>query len=87
MIDETLELMLSPTWMASANCRSSDPNLFYPTEAGKWSKFSMKAAFKICGKCPVKTECLMWAFEIGDIHGILGGTTPEMRKTMLKGAA
>lgn len=69
--------------MASANCRTVDPDLFYPAETGKWNKFTVKAAVQVCDRCPVIAECLKWAFEKEDAYGILGGTTPEQRTRIL----
>lgn len=87
MISDTLKLLESPSWMASANCRSADPDLFYPSEKGKWYTEAVRQARKVCGRCPVMDECLTWAFGIGDVHGILGGLTPEQRGRMAREAA
>lgn len=81
-ISDTLDCLISPPWMASANCRYTDPEIFYPTQAGKWTQ--ARAALKVCSKCPVALDCLNWAFEIGDLHAILGGTTPEQRTKFMK---
>jgi len=74
-----LECLVSPKWMAEANCRSSDPDLFYPTATGRWSEKQVRIAMRVCRECRVRIECLTWAFEIDDRHGILGGTRPEER--------
>jgi len=87
MITDTLECLVSPSWMAHASCRYTDPDLFYPSATGKWNKDDREAAFKICRRCPVTIDCLNWAFEIGDVHAILGATTPEMRNNMAREAA
>lgn len=71
--------MTSDSWMEFANCRTTDPDLFFPGETNKWNLRSVRAAFKICSKCPVSAECLTWAVETRDIHAILGGTTPDDR--------
>jgi WhiB family redox-sensing transcriptional regulator len=68
--------------MAKAQCRFVNPDLFYPSITGRWSEKRIAAALKVCGKCPVTAECLAWAFETKDGHAILGGTTPDQRKTM-----
>lgn len=83
VISETLDCLNSPGWMASANCRSTDPDLFYPSEKGKWHTENIRLARKVCSRCPVINECLAWSFETGDIHGILGGLTPEQRGRMM----
>jgi WhiB family redox-sensing transcriptional regulator len=74
-------------WMDSANCRSTDPELFHPGETNKWNHASVRHALKICGKCPVSIDCLDWAFRTEDVYGILGGTTPEQRSRFQREAA
>jgi WhiB family redox-sensing transcriptional regulator len=86
-VTDTLECLVSPRWMASANCRSADPDLFYPAETGKWNKFTVKSAVQVCSRCPVIADCLQWALEKEDAYGILGGTTPEQRSHMTLGRA
>ena len=34
----------------------------------------------ICDQCPVREECLEWAYVIGDEHAILGSMTATERK-------
>lgn len=87
MITDTLGCLVSPGWMSRAECRYMNPDVFYPSSTGKWNKKTVEAAFKVCRLCPVSLQCLEWAFEISDGHGILGGTTPEMRSQMIREAA
>jgi WhiB family redox-sensing transcriptional regulator len=83
MISETLACLVSPSWMGSANCRTTDPDLFYPGgDTNKWNVRRVKAALKVCSRCPVNVECLSWALETQDCYGILGGTTPDQRSRM-----
>ena len=86
MIIDTLECMVSPKWMSEANCRKHDPDLFYPGDTGRWNVKNVEQALRVCERCPVTMKCLEWALQIGDFHGILGGTTPEMRGSMMRKA-
>lgn len=72
-------MIIDTTWMDSANCRSTDPELFHPGETNKWNHRSVRQALNVCAKCPVSIACLNWALETHDVFAILGGTTPEQR--------
>jgi hypothetical protein len=37
----------------------------------------------LCGGCDVQGPCLAWALQVGDCHGVWGGTTPRERRAML----
>lgn len=65
-------------WMAEANCRFSDPEMFF-AENGKFNNPNTKVAIRICRDCPVIRDCLNWAINTGDSFGILGGMTPQQR--------
>lgn len=41
------------------------------------------AAIALCRTCDVQGPCLAWALEVGDCHGVWGGTTPRERRAML----
>lgn len=42
----------------------------------------MERAFGLCGRCPVREECLEWAIEKNEMAGIWGGTIPAQRREM-----
>ena len=67
---------IRPDWMQEAACRGHDPSLWYP-ELGETEK--RNEALRICTSCPVKKECLDWAFEVDDRWAILGNKTPKQR--------
>jgi WhiB family redox-sensing transcriptional regulator len=39
-------------------------------------------AKQLCGKCPVKLECLEFALRNEEAHGIWGGTTMRQRRDL-----
>lgn len=78
-------LTLSPVWMRKALCADADPELFFshPGEDGEAERTAI--ALSICKRCPVRVECLLWAFSEEDEWGILGAKTPRERKEILTG--
>jgi WhiB family redox-sensing transcriptional regulator len=41
-------------------------------------------AKKVCAECPVEEQCLEWALQNDEQHGIWGGTTPKQRMRIRK---
>lgn len=64
-------------WMVDAACSAVDPELFFapPSEKGKTTR-----AKDICRECPVLADCLGFALEGPEQHGIWGGTTVKQRR-------
>jgi WhiB family redox-sensing transcriptional regulator len=73
----------SRSWWKRANCLGSDPELFHPTKAGVASQAQVRAAKMICHRCEVREECLAYALEHREPHGIWGGKTVVERAKML----
>lgn len=69
----------SPDWYEFANCRGVPQHTFYP-EHGQ----STAAAKAVCAECPVSVECLAWALDHGEMHGVWGGASERERKSMRK---
>lgn len=71
-------------WQANGACRGEDSNLFFyeDQERGPSKDKRIASAKAICETCTVKTECLEFALQINEQHGIWGGTTPEERYTI-----
>jgi WhiB family redox-sensing transcriptional regulator len=65
------------TWMQDALCRDADPDLFFPDPRG--CSYAVQEALRICRECPVRGECLKWAFKVDDRFAILGGLTSRQR--------
>ncbi len=64
-------------WTRLANCRGSDPDLFFP-EVG----VSAEPARAICQDCEVRQNCLVFAIENGEKIGIWGGTNDKERRAI-----
>jgi WhiB family redox-sensing transcriptional regulator len=70
-----------PSWHDEALCRESDDMAtWFPTRGQ-----SNQPALDICGRCPVRGECLNEALDDpASDHGVRGGATAAARKTMRK---
>lgn len=67
-------------WVERARCGGHDPELFYPVGTAGPALAQVAEAKAVCSRCPVVGDCLDWALDVGEGHGIWGGTTPEERR-------
>ena len=65
-------------------CTKVDGEVFFPHE-GDW--FGIKRAKEICAPCPIKAECLQFAYDTDDQHAILASMTPSERRRLKRKAA
>lgn len=65
-------------WVASARCRSSDPDELFVSGAAQ------RKAAVICRRCPVMTECAADALDNRMEFGVWGGLTERQRRVLLK---
>ena len=65
-------------WRTRGACQAVDPETFFPAPSEP-----ADAAVALCRTCDVQGACLAWALEVGDCHGVWGGTTPRERRAML----
>ncbi|GLZ56397.1 WhiB family transcriptional regulator [Actinomycetospora sp. NBRC 106378] len=71
------------TWQRDAACRDADPELFFPPSDDDTTVIVARhriAVAPICSACPVATECLRWALDSGQDHGLWAATTPTDRR-------
>jgi WhiB family transcriptional regulator, redox-sensing transcriptional regulator len=66
-------------WVADAVCAQTDPDAFFP-ERGE----STALAKATCVGCPVRAECLAWALDQHEVHGVWGGLSPRERRALLR---
>lgn len=64
-------------WMEQAACAQIGPGLFYVGEKAQVREYD--AARSVCTTCPVQADCLDFALEVDDRHGMWGGLTPGER--------
>lgn len=66
-------------WRTRANCRGSDPEIFFP---GKNDSETMEIAKSVCRGCPVTEECLAFCLSVPEGGGVWGGTSERQRRGM-----
>jgi WhiB family redox-sensing transcriptional regulator len=60
-------------WRFLARCADQDPDLFFPVgSSGPAVRQAMRAK-AVCAQCPVRAECLEWALDTRQPHGVWGG--------------
>lgn len=71
-------------WRKDAQCRAYDPELFFPVGTSGPAQVQTEEAKAVCVFCPVQTECLAWAFETGQDHGVWGGMSEAERRAVVR---
>lgn len=80
----TLDIDTTPlAWASDAACVSIGTAIFYPP-AGAVSGFHYAQARAVCNTCPVAAQCLEFALDNDERHGMWGGHSPEQRDRILK---
>ena len=69
-------------WQERALCAQTDPEIFFPEKGG-----GTRAAKRVCRACEVRAECLEYALENGERHGIWGGLSERERRCVERQAA
>ena len=64
-------------WRQLAACRDADPELFFPVSASGPSLDQVTQAKAICADCRVKRQCLMFALNTRQEHGVWAGMSEE----------
>lgn len=65
--------------MADGLCAQTDPEAFFPEKGG-----STREAKATCRRCDVTHDCLVYALESDQRHGIWGGTSESDRRKLKK---
>ncbi len=71
-------------WARRAACAHEDPELFFPLTATGPALRQEHDAKRVCLSCPVTRQCLAWAIDSGQTHGIWGGGTSERERAELR---
>lgn len=79
-----LTLLADEHWRTVAACRSAEPDLFFPVSAADNNPLQVAEAKAICACCLVRRECLDFAIDSRQMHGIWGGLTEEERYPAVK---
>ena len=62
-------------------CQTTDFELWFAETSGLGGS---KVAKKLCRACPVQVECLTYALDAREPHGIWGGTTVKDRLRIIR---
>jgi WhiB family redox-sensing transcriptional regulator len=69
-------------WRFRARCADQDPDLFFPVGTGGPAMRQTLRAKAVCAQCPVRRECLDWAMETHQPHGVWGGLDEQERERL-----
>lgn len=69
-------------WPQWAACLTEDPELFFPAGTTGAALDQIERAKTVCRRCPVKQQCLQWALDHHQDHGVWGGLSEEERRNI-----
>ena len=69
-------------WRKDAECRDTDPELFFPVGTTGAALVQIENAKSVCRRCSVQAECLEFALSTNQDSGIWGGTSEEERRKL-----
>lgn len=75
------------SWQHRGACRGPQASVFFPPPhfERKHDRIAReRRAKEICAQCPVIEDCLNYALEIREPHGIWGGLNEVERRAMLE---
>lgn len=69
-------------WRDDAECRNKPLNLFFGADSERQPDRDVRVAKakRVCGRCGVQDECLLYAISTGQPAGVWGGETTEERR-------
>lgn len=71
-------------WRDLAQCRGTDPDLFFPVGTTGPAIEQIENAKAICRLCDVQVECLEYALATNQDSGVWGGASEEERRQLRK---
>lgn len=75
-----------PAWAERGACCQVDPEIFYAPEGekpGVRKAQREEQAKAVCRVCLVRAECLTWAVDTRERHGVWGGLTEDERDALI----
>jgi WhiB family transcriptional regulator, redox-sensing transcriptional regulator len=75
---------ITTDWRNLAECRDSEPSLFFPVGTTGPAIDQIEAAIAICSTCPVQESCLQYALETNQESGVWGGYAEDDRRRLRK---
>jgi WhiB family redox-sensing transcriptional regulator len=77
-----IETDYATDWRMRGACLSADPDLFFPISSSGPALAQLAQAKRVCAGCQVTRQCLSFALETHQVHGVWGGTSPEERQAL-----
>ena len=74
----------SDEWRDVAECRDTDPELFFPVGTTGPALDQIAAAKRVCTTCQVQQDCLEFALQTNQDSGVWGGASEEERRQIRK---
>ena len=69
-------------WRHRSACLDEDPELFFPIGNTGPAILQIEEAKQVCRRCDVREQCLAWALEAGQDHGVWGGLSEDERRAL-----
>jgi WhiB family redox-sensing transcriptional regulator len=69
-------------WRNRSACLDEDPELFFPIGNTGPAILQIEEAKQVCRRCEVREQCLAWALEAGQDHGVWGGLSEDERRAL-----
>ncbi len=69
-------------WRSRSACLDEDPELFFPIGNTGPAILQVEEAKQVCRRCDVREQCLAWALEAGQDHGVWGGLGEDERRAL-----
>src|ERR1044072_8127392 len=69
-------------WRDRSACLGEDPELFFPIGNTGPAILQIEEAKQVCRRCEVRGQCLQWALEAGQDHGVWGGRSEAERRAL-----
>ncbi len=74
--------MNGENWQNRGACKDEDPELFFPIGTTGPAMLQTEEAKDVCRRCDVREECLEWALENSQDHGVWGGLSEDERRSL-----
>ncbi|CAN5676479.1 hypothetical protein BH24ACT11_BH24ACT11_20490 [soil metagenome] len=74
-------------WRHRSACLDEDPELFFPIGNTGPALSQIEEAKAVCRRCTVREQCLAWALESGQDHGVWGGLSEDERRALKRRTA
>ncbi|QWZ07861.1 WhiB family transcriptional regulator [Nocardioides panacis] len=74
-------------WRSRSACLDENPELFFPVGTTGPAVTQVDEAKQICSGCEVRAQCLEWALQENQDHGVWGGLSEDERRSLRRRTA